>query len=398
MAINHRDKYPWISFEADLRTLTPQTWMLLGEAASKCDHIARSPLRPEVRSELLEVNLARGVRATTAIEGNTLTLEEVRRAAKNQLEVAPSREYLKQEVNNILEGWHLVVEELATENSRDISVENLCLYNAIVLKNIRLNDQDGLVAGQLRKCDVGVANYKAPHWKHAPDLLANMCQWLNEMEPNALGRPLVIRILQAILAHLYIAWIHPFGDGNGRVARLVELRYLLSGGVPTAAAHLLSNHYNDTRSEYYRQLDIATGSGGDVASFINYALQGFVDGLSAHIATIQSSQWQVTWTNYVHSKFPGTKSPAKARQCDLALALSRASQDIADDEGGFVRVDRIPQLSVSLAAAYARLTTRGIARDLTALEEMGLVERRRGAVRARTEVLLEFRAYSVPEN
>jgi Fic/DOC family len=39
-------------------------------------------------------------------------------------------------------------------------------------------------------------------------------------------------LVKAILAHLYIAWIHPFGDGNGRAARLMELRILLEAGVP----------------------------------------------------------------------------------------------------------------------------------------------------------------------
>lgn len=67
-------------------------------------------------------------------------------------------------------------------------------------------------------------------------------------------------ILKAIAAHLYLAWIHPF-DGNGRTARLMELRLLLAAGVTTPATHLLSNHYNLTRGEYYRQLDAASRTG-----------------------------------------------------------------------------------------------------------------------------------------
>lgn len=54
-------------------------------------------------------------------------------------------------------------------------------------------------------------------------------------------------IFKAVVAHLYLAWIHPVGDGNGRTARLVEFQILLSSGVPSPAAHLLSNHYNQTR-------------------------------------------------------------------------------------------------------------------------------------------------------
>jgi Fic family protein len=60
-------------------------------------------------------------------------------------------------------------------------------------------------------------------------------------------------LMKAILTHLYIAWIHPFGDGNGRTARLAELQILLAAGMPMPASHLLSNHYNTTRTDLYRQ-------------------------------------------------------------------------------------------------------------------------------------------------
>jgi len=41
--------------------------------------------------------------------------------------------------------------------------------------------------------------------------------------------------------------IHPFGDSNGRTARLIEFYILLRAGLPDMVSHILSNHYNDTR-------------------------------------------------------------------------------------------------------------------------------------------------------
>jgi hypothetical protein len=70
---------------------------------------------------------------------------------------------------------------------------------------------------------------------------------------------------------------HPFGDGNGRVARLIEVQILSESGViPDVATGLLSDHYNKTRSQYYLALD---GAQGDVTSFVGYALQGLLDEL-----------------------------------------------------------------------------------------------------------------------
>ena len=121
------------------------------------------------------------------------------------------------------------------------------------------------------------------------------------------------------MAHLYIAWIHPFGDGNGRTARLVEYLTLVNSGIPSPAAHLLSNHYNETRSEYYRQLDRSTRSREGAIDFALYALQGFVDGLTAQIETIREQILDVTWTNYVHEQFSNQDSVADTRRRHLVL-------------------------------------------------------------------------------
>jgi hypothetical protein len=100
-----------------------------------------------------------------------------------------------------------------------------------------------------------------------------MFQWLNAdlNPPLREDAPIPFAILKAIMAHLYLAWIHPFGDGNGRTARLLEFHILLEAGVPLPVAHLLSDHSNRTRAEYYRQLDRASKSGGDVLPFLSSA-------------------------------------------------------------------------------------------------------------------------------
>ena len=92
--------HPWISFRIDLRKAAPTLWLLLGEAASKCEHIAGVPLRPSVAQSLHQLYLAKGALATTAIEGNTLTETEVLAHLQGKLRLPPSKEYLGQEVDN----------------------------------------------------------------------------------------------------------------------------------------------------------------------------------------------------------------------------------------------------------------------------------------------------------
>ena len=73
-----RERYPFLTFELDLRRLPPRVWAQLGEARSKCDHLAGVPLMPATARELHALYLAKGVLATTAIEGNTLSEAQVR--------------------------------------------------------------------------------------------------------------------------------------------------------------------------------------------------------------------------------------------------------------------------------------------------------------------------------
>ena len=51
--------------------------MLLGEARSKVDHLALALLKPEIADQMLQVYLAKGAQATTAIEGNTFSEDEL---------------------------------------------------------------------------------------------------------------------------------------------------------------------------------------------------------------------------------------------------------------------------------------------------------------------------------
>ena len=72
--------HPWLTFELNLKSASFVLWLLAGEAVSKCEHLAGVALSPTAASELMQVYLAKGALATTAIEGNTLTEAEARQA------------------------------------------------------------------------------------------------------------------------------------------------------------------------------------------------------------------------------------------------------------------------------------------------------------------------------
>jgi len=214
---------------------------------------------------------------------------------------------------------------------------------------------------------VTVGHYRAAPREDCEYLLERLCDWVNGPDFAPQGELVVgMAILKAILAHLYIAWIHPFGDGNGRTARLVEFDVLLKAGVPVPSAHLLSNHYNFTREEYYRQLDYASKSKGDVMRFITYAVQGLRDGLREQVNLIREQQRDVAWRSYIYGVYRNARGTVVTRQRDLVLDLSRRKEPVS-------RAD-ITRTSLRIAKIYSRVSEKTLARDLQFLGRKNLIK------------------------
>ena len=128
--------------------------------------------------------------------------------------------------------------------------------------------------------------------------------------------------------------------------------------------------HSETRSEYYRQLDMASRSGGDVIPFIRYAMQGFVDGLRDQINVVRDQQIDVAWINFVHGAFHGAHGPTTDRRRDLVLQMSAPAH-----RANFLAIDQIPLISPRLAKLYATKSSKTLRRDLNELVRMGLVRR-----------------------
>lgn len=363
-------RHSHLSFRVDLRTSSPSLWALLGEAKSKSQHIARALLAPEASRELMQVYLAKGVLATTAIEGNTLSEAEVRAVLEGALQLPPSREYLQHEVENVIAAYNDAYEELLAKPGTPLTPEWFGRFNERILRGLEL--EEGVVPGEIRKGSVVVGRYRAAPAEDAEYLLGRLCEWLNGSDFDApprqpeLAAPLAI--IKAVIGHLYLAWIHPFGDGNGRTARLLELQILLRAGFPAPACQLLSNYYNLTRAEYYRQLDAASRSGNELA-FLTYACRGLVDQLKDQLDSIWRRQFEDRWEQFVYQTFGALTGPSAHRRLRVVLAISRKFHEAGEP----VLRREVSTLTPELAAAYATKTGKTLTRDLNAIKEMGLV-------------------------
>jgi Fic family protein len=360
-------------------------WIRLGEVLSTCDHIAGVPLAPAAADELHKIYLVKGIHASAQIEGNSLSEDEVRARVEGALSLPESQEYLGKEIDNIHAACNLVCTDIFNSEDLRLTTKRIMTFNEMVLDE--LPEQDGVIPGQIRTKGVAVGGiYVGAPAGDCEYLLDQLCEWLEQMLQDAgpeWRRP--VSVIRAILAHLYLAWIHPFGDGNGRTARLIEFQLLLAAGFPTPACHVLSNYYNKTRSRYYQVLrETSQAEGYPAWRFATYAIQGFIEELRDQIEVIQSHQRGLTWVNFVHSAELGTSRPTIHRRRALILALPH------DSPADVTPISAIPRLTPELAELYAGMTPKAVTRDVNCLEQVGLLVREGRLVRPRLETLFAF--------
>jgi Fic family protein len=154
----------------------PNLWIVLGEAASKCEDLAGVPLRPSVAQALHQLYLAKGALATTAIEGNTLTEKEVLQRIEGKLKLPPSKAYLGQEIDNIVKACNRIG-EAAQKTDNGLSPDLVCEFNRWVLE--KLPPEENVIPGKIRPHSVLVGNvYRGAPPQDCEHLLARFCEWL----------------------------------------------------------------------------------------------------------------------------------------------------------------------------------------------------------------------------
>ena len=386
--------HDFIRFPPRLESISRRGWLLLGEIQARIEHIKKLPIPPEDSNLLRQIYLSKGVHSTTAIEGNSFSEQEVAKIINNEMTAPPSRAYQQRQIENMVRAFSAVAEELFSGDGSHYSLQLLHSYHELVLDGLQASLSSEVTIGQFRSHRVTVGRYLAPD--DVSELMAQYCDWLNA-QPNAMaGYELADQIVKAIVAHVYFAWIHPYGDGNGRLARLLEFAILLNAGFPDIAAHLLSNFYNDTRDMYYHQLqgshgEIQDGSYPDEANlhgFLEYALQGLKDELDRQFERIYALQFRSIWHDVIHAafrkKFSDNLSKTRQRQKRLVLDLTERRFDEP------VSREEIPSLSAALARAYHDKTARTIQRDLNELVQMALLKRVAGGYLPNTDILLVF--------
>ena len=202
---------------------------------------------------LHRINRIKTIQGSLAIEGNTLSTDQITAILDGKPVVAPINEV--QEVRNAIKAYQLL-DELNPNSMDDLLKAHLTMEAGLI------DD-----AGSFRKKGVGVASgeeliHMAPPAERVPYLIQKLFEWLNQTEEHPL--------IKSSVFHYEFEFIHPFSDGNGRTGRLWQT-LILSKWRPIFKHLPIENIVYKYCKEYYNAIAVSGGDDGCMP-FIEFIL------------------------------------------------------------------------------------------------------------------------------
>jgi Fic family protein len=202
----------------------------------------------------------RNVHASTAIEGNPLTLEQVR-ALEEGRELAASDGRSRREVLNYFAGLRYVEKHAAKKILRH---EDLFALHRILADGV----MDQGEAGRYRSIGVRVGRYTPPAPQEVSGLMFELLDWWNKKSAE------LSPVISAAIVHFRFESIHPFADGNGRTGRALALWELYRRGFDTHHIFSVDEYYWEDRPRYYAALEAVRREGEDLTGWLEYCAEG----------------------------------------------------------------------------------------------------------------------------
>ena len=338
-------------------------------------------LPPDWREQLDQLNRVRAVHGTTALEGNPLSEAAVSQqiallaASSGQL---PSRSREEQQVRNAssAQDW---VRRWFMPGSRPLGYSDIIHMHAMLTRG---SDETNNVPGQLRTHSVVVGTeslggvHRGAPPEDLPRLVEKFVQFMNSQRVAA-EHPVV----QALLAHFFLVTLHPFGDGNGRVSRLVEAGILFQGGYNVLGFYGLSNYFYRNGDEYKLLLQQSRRvQPFDLNAFVAFGLKGSaaeLKGINNFIKTkLNRVVYRTTLVRALNQRASKRRRVINQREYGLLHFLLEETEPVdpfADEPSKKIKFDdllRAPYIST----VYKNVTRRTFFRELLRLAEMGFIK------------------------
>lgn len=223
---------------------------------------ARSAVRPRTEEAI----------NSSLIEGAVVTREDAKRMIQ---EKRPPRTPGERMVANN----YATIQMLNDRYEEPLTPELLCdIQRRLTLDTLEKPDQ----AGRFRRPDEDISIwderdaevvYVPPPAAELPDRVDAMCAFANAQDDPAAAGQFTHPVVRAVVLHFWLAFDHPFADGNGRTARALFYWAMLRNGYWLAECLTISTIIRKQTGQYYRAFVDTELDGNDLTYFIVYHLR-----------------------------------------------------------------------------------------------------------------------------
>ncbi|MFA6548682.1 MAG: Fic family protein [Candidatus Margulisiibacteriota bacterium] len=247
--------------------ITPYLLNLIDEAGKLRAWIELAPLQVSWLPILQKESRAKRAHFSTSIEGNPLTLPQVHALARGEKIGAALAHEL--EVVNYLNAMRWV----ESAPHQKIDEKTIFALHKIVTDGLLDNKKSGQykIKQNYVVDENGIRQYTPTSPKDTPGAVKELLAWLNTPATQELHSILAC----AIFHHRFVS-IHPFSDGNGRLARAIGTLILYRREFDLHHIFSLDEFFAGNRQKYYQKLQQARELDGDLTYWIEYVAEGVV--------------------------------------------------------------------------------------------------------------------------
>ncbi|NTU54339.1 MAG: Fic family protein [Chlorobiaceae bacterium] len=331
---------------------------LLVEAITLSEAIHDLPILPKWSSQIDPELLYSSVAGTAAIEGNALNAEKVR--ALDEGKIADDGHTAKDrlEITNLISAYRAIDTLPEKPIPLIFSQKHIKELHKHVTSDLPYKDN---IPGAYRNEEVMVGDkahggiYKPPKiFEDVQKLMDEFIEWMNS--DDLINEHVFIR---AALAHYHFSLIHPFLDGNRRVARLLEALLLQSAGI-RYVPKMLSHYYYRHVDDYYRAFSDTIRAKKEVTPFLEFNLRGVIESLQQMKTRIAILIRMLVMREHIH--ILSSKKSISKRQGDLLTLL-------LDDASGKPFTLQELRHSMPYSLLYQKVSEMTARRDLKNLLE-----------------------------
>lgn len=330
-------------------TITNNILRSIGLIEAAKEVIDHAPLLPYYEKKFRDDALVRAVHYGTHIEGNELSLNQAEKVLAGQVVIGRDRDI--QEVLN----YRKVMEEIGKSqipNSKSqIDETFIKKLHGMTVAKILSESQAGVYRTSpvvIRNNRSGEVVFKPPEAKEVPTQMRQLIAFIDtsgDIHP----------ILKSGIVHYEFVRIHPFTDGNGRVARALSTLLLFMEGYDIRQFFSLEEYFDRDALSYYTALQSVEKNFGELTDWLDY----FTHGLAVELGRIRERVEHVSIDNRLKQRLGGKPMMLTDRQLKIVEYIQ---------ETGFLQNQAFKEL-------FPMISEDAVLLDLKALVAAGLIKK-----------------------